>query len=111
MNRLALSSDGILVSERAFEEGGLQIGDELYMRVGMNNQLAIGSWFTVVGTYDYFPTVYEEDELAVIGNMEYLSTIVGVPLPHNIWLRTEDGADGKAILDAVPRTTLWPPSG
>jgi putative ABC transport system permease protein len=105
MNRLALSSDGILVSERAFEEGGLQIGDELYMRVGMNNQLAIGSWFTVVGTYDYFPTVYEEDELAVIGNMEYLSTIVGVPLPHNIWLRTEDGADGKAILDAVPRTT------
>jgi putative ABC transport system permease protein len=105
MNRLALASDGILVSERFYDENALQIGDQLYMRVGVNNQLSIGSWFTVVGTYQYFPTVYEEEDIAVIGNMEHLNTIIGVSVPHNIWLRIQEDADGKAVLDAVPRTT------
>jgi putative ABC transport system permease protein len=104
MNRLALASDGILVSEQFMEENHVQIGDQIHLRVGVSNLLTIPSSFTVVGTYKYFPTVYEEERMAVIGNLEYLSTLLGVALPHYIWLRTQDSIDGQAVLKAVPGT-------
>jgi ABC-type antimicrobial peptide transport system permease subunit len=72
--------------------------------VGVNNQLTLDVVFTVAGTYEYFPTVYEEDEITFIGNLDLLSTIMGAPPPHDIWLRLHKGADGKAVLDAIPGT-------
>ncbi len=105
MNRLAFAPDGILVSEQLLEANTLQIGDKLSLLVGVNNVLTIDSSFTVAGTYKYFPTVYEENRVAVIGNMDYLSTLIGIPLPHNIWLRIEENADGKNVLQAVPSNT------
>jgi putative ABC transport system permease protein len=56
-----------------------------------------------VGTYNYFPTVYE-DEITIIGNLEYLSSFFGLPMPHRLWLRLQNGAAGEAVLAAVPTT-------
>lgn len=99
MNRLALGSDGILVSEEALEQSYLQIGDEIEMTVSAGRGFVLTAPFTLAGTYKHFPTVY--DQVTVIGNMEYLSSLAGVPLPHHLWLRTEQDADGNAVLEAV----------
>jgi putative ABC transport system permease protein len=36
--------------------------------------------------------------------MEYLFSSFGYTFPHNIWLKLADGADGQAVLAAVPET-------
>jgi putative ABC transport system permease protein len=104
MNRLALTPDGILVSEQSLKQSPLQIGDQIGLYVGVNNQLSVASPFTIVGTYKYFPTVYEENRLTVIGNMDFLSTLIGIPLPHSIWLRIGEEADGQTVLNSVTQT-------
>ena len=103
MNRLALFPDGILVSQQFLNENHLQIGDKISLLVAVNSELGITSSFTVAGTYKYFPTVYEEDKVTLVGNLEYLSTSVGVTVPHHIWLRVQEDTDGRAVLKAVPR--------
>jgi hypothetical protein len=63
------------------------------------SEIATSTDFTVVGTYRYFPTVYEQAEglSAVIGNLEYLFERVGGAELHHIWLKIEPDAD-KAVL-------------
>jgi putative ABC transport system permease protein len=105
MNRLALSPDGILVSQKFLEQNSLQIGDRIQIRVVTDFGVALDSAFTIVGVYRYFPTVYE-DEVAIIGNMEYLLSFFGLAMPHHIWLRLQPQADGQAALKAVPTTGI-----
>lgn len=104
MNRLALTPDAILISEQFMNQHPIQIGDRLSLFVGANNELISVSTFTVVGTYKYFPTVYEEDRVTVIGNLEHLSVLMGATLPHSIWLRISKDVDGQTVLKAVTKT-------
>jgi predicted lysophospholipase L1 biosynthesis ABC-type transport system permease subunit len=59
--------------------------------------------FTVAGSYEYFPTVYEEDGTTVIGNLEHLSNVFGFYARHHIWLDVPEGTDGQVVFDAVPQ--------
>jgi putative ABC transport system permease protein len=104
MNQLALAQDGILVSREFLAGHSLQIGDQIPVAVSMDTALGVRSNFTIVGTYDYFPTVYEEESTAFIGNMDYLSTLLGITVPHNIWLGLEPRVDGESVLKAIPGT-------
>jgi len=103
MNRLALAPDSILVSQAFLEQAFLEIGDQLRIRIVMDSQQEVSSLFTIAGTYKYFPTVYDEESITVIGNLDYLSTLAGTIAPHRIWLRLEEGADGEPILRQLPR--------
>ncbi|MCS7220047.1 MAG: ABC transporter permease [Anaerolineae bacterium] len=102
MNRLATSSENLLVSEQFLRQRHLQIGDRLTIRVKLDELTKVSSTFVIAGTYRYFPTVYE-DQVAVIGNLEHLFSFFGATFPHQIWLRVAEGTDGKATLAAVPR--------
>jgi putative ABC transport system permease protein len=104
MNRLAASPENVLVPQRFFDENVLQIGDRLSMLVLTDIGTNVDSLFTVAGTYTYFPTVYEED-LVVIGNLEYLFSFYGVSMPHNIWLSLDADADSQTVLSAIPKQT------
>jgi putative ABC transport system permease protein len=104
MNRLALLPDGILVSQQFLKENPFQVGDRVTLKVAVNNELITESSFTVAGTFKYFPTIYEEDRVTVVGNLEYLSTLFGTLVPHHVWLRTQEDVDGQAILKAVSKT-------
>lgn len=101
MNRLALIDDGILVSEEFLTQNQLNIGDVVNMHVITDFGSSIRANFTVVGVYDYFPTVYP-DQTAVVGNLDYLFSFFGVTMPHSIWLDLEEGVAGERVLDAVP---------
>jgi putative ABC transport system permease protein len=103
LNQLASAPEGILVSERLLAELGLKVGDQLPLTVAVDAGVGFSSNFVIVGTYRYFPTVYE-DRVTVIGDMEYLFSSFGYTFPHNIWLRLADGAGGQAVLAAVPKT-------
>jgi hypothetical protein len=102
MNRLALAPDAILVPQQIFRAYPLRIGDRIAVRVVPARGMSFTSFFTVAGTYEYFPTVYEEDGATVIGNLEHLSRVFGFHARHYIWLDVPGGTDGQAVFEAIP---------
>ncbi len=106
MNRLAIAPDTILVSQQFLETHHLNIGDQISLLISINTELGVATSFTIAGTYNYFPTVYEDQRTTIIGNLDYLSSFLGVTVPHNIWLGLQEGADGKAILQSIRSTGI-----
>jgi predicted lysophospholipase L1 biosynthesis ABC-type transport system permease subunit len=43
-----------------------------------------------------------EDGVTIIGNMDYLSILLGTTAPHDIRLRLEPGTDGESVWEAIP---------
>jgi putative ABC transport system permease protein len=101
MNRLAQVPDGILISEELAERNHLQVGDLVRITVSASRGFVLTSQFTIAGTFKFFPTVYEEEKVAVIGNIDYLSSIVGSPLPHDVLLSVDQDVEEKDLLKAV----------
>jgi putative ABC transport system permease protein len=101
MNQLAITQDGILVPEVLLTEGNLAVGDPIDVRISIDPTFEIRSDFTIAGSYRYFPTVYEEGGLTFIGNLDHLETIVGIVLPHDIWIKLKPGADRNEIREQI----------
>ena len=103
MNRLALSQDGVLVSQDFLARNKLGIGDLITVRVSIDQNTNAQSEFTIAGAYQYFPTAYEDQEgVTIIGDLDSLSNLFNYTVPHDIWLKLKPGADGKAVLKAIP---------
>ena len=102
MNRLALAPDGILVSQKFLASNGLQIGDQISIQVDATDYFKAKSLFTIVGVYAYFPTIYEEQSITVIGNLNQLTALFGFIPTHEIWLKIKPGASEAAIRKALP---------
>ena len=104
MNRLASASDGILVSQKFLNDNALQIGDQISILVDATPYIKSETRFTVVGLYDYFPTVYEDQRITVIGNLDQLTDLFGFVPAHDIWLKIESNASEADIRTALPGT-------
>jgi hypothetical protein len=107
MNRLALAPDGILISQAFLANHTLQIGDQIPIQVDATDYFKTRSLFTIVGVFDYFPTVYgvgdnATQDIAVIGNLNQLTALFGFIPIHEIWLKIEPGASEEAIRKALP---------
>ncbi len=102
MNRLAFSEEGILVSQSFLEKYSLQIGDPVASVVTIENLMSIYTDFTIVGTYEYFPNTTDET-VKIIGNLEYLSTLTGLTVAHDIWLKTDPALDHATIEKNISR--------
>jgi putative ABC transport system permease protein len=112
MNRLAATEEGILISEAIMQESGLQVGDQVSAVVGLNNTTRVPMPFTIVGTYKYFPTVFEEEDyMTVIANLEYLSSMYGMTVAHEIWMKTQPGTDQETLLKNITAVTRVVPIG
>ncbi|MFN2129747.1 MAG: FtsX-like permease family protein [Anaerolineae bacterium] len=117
MNQLATQANGVLVSEGFMQEHHLQVDDAIQLRVVLvdvgANEISLSDRFTVVGSYRYFPTVYEKGngDVVFVGNLEYLFQQAGGPEIHNIWLRTEPDADqrelARQVSDLGVRIKMW----
>jgi len=106
MNRLAVRPDGVLVSQHFLDRYGLQIGDSLNLRTTVET-LSFDLDHTIVGVYNVFPTVYEDERPTVIGNLDYLFTAAGSPLPHSIWMRINPKADRDLLREKVEELGVW----
>jgi putative ABC transport system permease protein len=103
MNQLAQREDAVLVSERTLQLIQFQVGDKVQLRVQMGD-VPLETEFTIVGTYRYFPTVFEEGETgqpAIIGNLDFLFEQVGAVLLHNVWLKVDPDIDQQTLQERV----------
>jgi putative ABC transport system permease protein len=110
MNRLALAPDGILVSQEFLTENALHVGDQISIQVDATDIFKNRSLFTVVGTFDYFPTVYEEQRITVIGNLDHIISLFGFVPIHDIWLKIQPEASEAVIRKALPGAVSVVPS-
>ncbi len=102
MNLLASSPNAVLMSQDLFDKNDLFIGDQVNISIGVNYEFHISDTFTVVGTFDYFPTVYEDQQVSIIGNLDYLDFYVGIPVPHGEWLSVDKGVNPESIIKQIP---------
>jgi putative ABC transport system permease protein len=92
LNRLADSPGAVLVSERYAQQKGLRQGDRF--NVQMNDVGArVDVPVVLAGTLRYFPTLYDEGEPFVIGNLDYAAEQQGAQYPWEVWLDLAPGAD------------------
>ena len=106
MNRLAMRPDGILISQRMLDQYGLRIGDSLVLRTSVEG-LSFELEHNIAGVYNVFPTVYEEERPTVVGNLDYLFTTAGSPLPHSIWFRVHPEADQRLLYQRIEEMGVW----
>ena len=96
MNRLAAAPEAVLVPRAFLTEHLLRIGDRLDLWVILEPGISVRTDFLISGVYDYFPTA-EEDEIALISNLDYLHLIGGAIYAYEIWLRSPDNDRGQEV--------------
>jgi putative ABC transport system permease protein len=104
MNQLAPREDGVLLSELLAAENKYEIGDKLPVRLSLwFGLMSLETDFTVVGTFKYFPTVYEDrdGQPTIIGNLDFVYEQIGAVLIHDIWLRIRPDANKAQMMEAV----------
>jgi putative ABC transport system permease protein len=101
MNRLAATPNGVLAPRVLLTHYGLQIGDRLPVNVGLNYSTKFPTELIIVGTYDYFPTVYQEDGITLIGNLDNLTDVFGFAVPYRIWMKLAPGADPEVLMNDI----------
>lgn len=89
MNRLASRPDGVLVSRGFLEASSRTVGDPLPLKVSADGTTKIELPATIVGVYDYFPTVYEERAPTLVGSLDHLLATAGGVATFDIWLKAD----------------------
>jgi putative ABC transport system permease protein len=108
MNQLALREDAVVISDSAMARGEFEVGDKVHVRVNVAD-VPLETDFTIAGSYQFFPTVYEEAErqTAIIGNLDFLFEQIGATLLHNIWLKIDPDSDQQAMIDEVEKLGVF----
>ena len=108
MNRLGGTPNGVLVPSDLISTLQLGVGDTVKLNFSLDNNQWYPFEFTIVGTFSYFPTMYEQQAPVVIVNLDYLQNQTGGMLPFGIWLRLQPGADTEQVLKDVSRVAGMP---
>lgn len=108
LNRLGARDDALLVPTRLAQELQIIEGDRLVLNLRLDREVMHTLKFTVSGSYDWFPTMYEKQAYVVVANLHYLQTEMGGALPYGIWMRVEPGADTERILRDVMHLGVTP---
>jgi len=108
MNRLALQRDGLLIPTHLAEQLQMSEGEQLTLNMRVTSEVERTSRFTIVGTFDWFPTMYESDFLVLAANMDYVQSEIGGATPFDVWMRLKPGASTERILEQVWHTGAVP---
>jgi len=95
MNRLGEYQEAALVSAAFAEAQGLRLGDRFTLElsdVGARQPVS----FIVVGTLQFFPTLYDEGDPFVIINLQYSFDQQGAQYPYEVWLDLAPDAPANA---------------
>jgi putative ABC transport system permease protein len=107
LNRLGMYPHGILVSSHFLERNRLVEGQKLTLDIEFNFE-SLEQEFTIVGVYDYFPTVYPADTEVFVGNLDYLFEQAGDATLHQVWLKTAPDAQPEIIVEQLIAMGIWP---
>ena len=103
MNRLATAPENILVSQRYLDQTQNHIGDQINLKISLEDGIVVRSTFRIAGVYEHFPTVYDETE-TIIGNLDHLFFLGGAQFTHRIWLKTSPAVARTPANTAVDPT-------
>jgi putative ABC transport system permease protein len=92
LNRLALEPNALLITADYLERATLSVGDTLPLDVYIEGT-AKRMEFTIVGTIDYFPSLYPAEGPIGVTDLDFIHDQCGGIQPHSIWLRTEPATD------------------
>ncbi len=106
MNHLAESPKAILVPGTFLRQFYLSVGDSLPVHISLADGVGVDDVFRIVGTYDLFPTVTPGERAVFIGNLDFLSEVVGITVDHDIWLRVAEGTSGAEVFAGVLQTGI-----
>ena len=100
MNALALEPMGVIVPKEVADNIGLRIGDHLLSSILILDQ-TFERDLIIVGTYDYFPTVYSAKEPTLVVNLESMFDIPDAVVGYDIWLKLRPDADIPLLLTQI----------
>ena len=105
-NSLALNPKGVLLSEQVAETLTLAEGDTLPLHVLVEHE-----WhrleFEIVGTFSYFPTVYE-DQPAAVANLGFLGRELGGTSAYNVWAQLAPTTQPQQVLEEIRTLRVRP---
>ena len=99
-NLLAGSRNGIILNTETAIAYDLLVGQQVDIQISV-----LGEWndtrAPIIGIVDYFPTMDPSEGFFALTNIDPIFELVGTPLPHNIWISLEPGADFEAVQAGV----------
>ncbi len=91
MNNLGSNLSGVIFPATLMQKTGVAVGDRIAMTISVGSQKYDREW-VVVGSYDYFPTVYPKDRPTLVVNLD------------SIFNYPEDIEDYQILLKLKPET-------
>ncbi len=101
LNLLIQVPEGALVPTEAAQAAGLRAGDWISARIGREDVD-----FMIVGTLDYWPTVYEDDMPFMVTNLDYIQQMTTLQ-PYDVWLQVESGFNLQSAVEHLREEGIW----
>ena len=100
MNDLGLNLDGVLVPTSLMTENGVALGDQLAISISAGST-TYNREFIVVGSYDYFPTVFPSDRPTLIVNLDSIFNYPEDVEGYQMWVKLKPDADPQAVIAEI----------
>ena len=105
MNRLGEQMNGVLVSSRFAQERQISRGDLIRLSVNIDREVSRLFEFVVVGTFDYFPTMFEDQAPLLVANLQYLQMETASMFDFGIWMQLAQGTSSADVLEQLHQRT------
>ena len=103
MNRLGFQFNGLLMPTDIAKRLQLLEGERVRLEVLTEDEHRHPLEFVLVGTFDYFPTMFPQEGALFVTNLAYLQMATAGSLPHGIWLRIAPEANSEEVAGEVVR--------
>ncbi len=100
MNALGAEPMGVLIPSDLAKEQKLGNGDQIIVSVGILDQVYERD-MVIVGTYDYFPTIYPSTDPTLILNLESLFENPDDVVGYDLWFNLRPNTDMKVLTNQI----------
>jgi len=96
LNLLGADQTGVLVPREWMDTTGLRLGDLLNVSISVGDK-PVDRQMTIVGTYDYWPTVFPSRKPVMIVNLEAIFDDPESVIGYDVWMKLRDDADLEVV--------------
>ncbi len=100
MNDLGSNLAGVLVPASLMAKNGIALGDQLSLTISAGSN-SYDREFTVVGSFDYFPTVFPKDRPALIVNLESIFNYPEDVEGYQMWLKLKPDSYIPTVISEI----------
>jgi putative ABC transport system permease protein len=100
MNALGSNLSGVILPATLMQTKGVAVGDRMAISVTVGTQ-KLDREFMVVGSYNYFPTVFPKDKPTLIANLDSIFNYPEDVEDYQMWLKLKGDADVPVLLKEI----------